>query len=305
MITANDIINKAITYIGTKEYPSGSNNVIFNTHYYDRPVNGQAYPWCAAFVWDIFRMCNASYLFFDGNKTAYCPAVEAWARKNSQWFLNIEGQPGDLCLMCFSGNTSEHIGITEKRNSDGTYTIIEGNTSVSSNDNGGNVMRRIRGTDVILGFARPKYLSSSTSGNTVSNQNSHAVIASGQNYAKHFTNYSIAADGIRGIETKKAAVKTLQKAINLDYTAGLAEDGIWGTRTSTALGRHYVMKGETQYLVTALEILLMLKAYDPNGVEEPGIFGSGLESCLKRYQAENNLTVDGIAGAATFKSLLS
>ncbi|MCC2198142.1 peptidoglycan-binding protein [Fusicatenibacter sp. CLA-AA-H241] len=56
---------------------------------------------------------------------------------------------------------------------------------------------------------------------------------------------------------------------------------------------------------TALQILLMLKGYNPNGVESPGSFGSGCKAALKKYQKANGLTVDGIAGYNTFISLIS
>ena len=76
MAKASTILKKAKSYIGTKEKPANSNNVKFNTDYYGHSVKGSSYPWCCAFVWDIFRMCNASDLFFGGKKTAYCPDVE-------------------------------------------------------------------------------------------------------------------------------------------------------------------------------------------------------------------------------------
>ena len=38
MATAKQIMNKAISFIGTKEKPANSNNVIFNTHYYGKEV---------------------------------------------------------------------------------------------------------------------------------------------------------------------------------------------------------------------------------------------------------------------------
>ena len=52
------VVEKAREFLGVKEYPKDSNNVIFNTHYYGKEVNGSAYPWCVTFVWDIFRMCG-------------------------------------------------------------------------------------------------------------------------------------------------------------------------------------------------------------------------------------------------------
>ena len=80
--------------------------------------------------------------------------------------------------------------------------------------------------------------------------------------------------------------------MNLDYRAGLAVDGIWGTKSRQALGNHYVRRGEKQYLVTAAEILLMLKNYAVNGVESPGIFGSGLEQAVKKL-SESRRTFRG------------
>ncbi len=97
----------------------------------------------------------------------------------------------------------------------------------------------------------------------------NAKIRKGQGYANKFANAGISITGKRDAATKKAGVKVLQTALNRDYGAGLDVDGIWGTNTDNALGQHYVKNGETQYMVTAAEILLLLRAYNPNGVEIP------------------------------------
>lgn len=136
-------------------------------------------------------------------------------------------------------------------------------------------------------------------------ENTNQIIKNGQIHSQNFAGTGINPDGIRGPKTKKAGIKVLQQAMNLDYKAGLAVDGIWGTKSEAALGSHTVRKGEKQYMVTAVEILLMLKGYDPKGVESPGQFGSGLETCVKRYQGDNGLSVDGIVGYNTYKSLIA
>lgn len=156
-ITAKKVVNKAIAEIGTEEKPANSNKVKYNTWYYGKVVSGSAYPWCCAFICWLFYICGAADLFCGGQKVAYCPTVESYYKKIKRWFPNTKGKKGDLCLMDFGKGRASHIGIVEKKNSDGTYTVIEGNTSVSSNDNGGKVMRRIRSKSVIRGFARPKY----------------------------------------------------------------------------------------------------------------------------------------------------
>lgn len=129
------------------------------------------------------------------------------------------------------------------------------------------------------------------------------IVKDGQIHARNFAAKGLGADGIRGANTIKAGIKVLQQAMNLDYGAGLIVDGIWGRKSEKALGRHTVRRGEKQYMVTALQILLMLKGYYCNGVD--GHFGAGCEKAVRQYQADHGLTVDGVAGYKTFKSLIS
>lgn len=158
MGAASDIVSKAKSYIGTVEKPSGSNNVIFNTHYYGKAVSGSAYAWCCVFVWDIFRLCSASSLFYDGKKTDYCPTLQSWGKKKGLAVSKSDGQAGDIIFFDWNGNgLADHVGIIEKKNNDGTYLTIEGNTSLTSNDNGGKVMNRTRKLSEICTIIRPKY----------------------------------------------------------------------------------------------------------------------------------------------------
>ena len=156
-IKASDIINLAISYIGVRESPANSNNVQFNTDFYGRQVSGGDFPWCCAFIWDLFRMLDASDLFLGGLKTAWCPNVEYYAKRHGQW-VTENYQTGDCALFNFQGGTlAGHIGIAESVNDDGMVNTIEGNTAVTCDDNGGEVMRRTRNTSVILGAYRPNY----------------------------------------------------------------------------------------------------------------------------------------------------
>ncbi len=130
------------------------------------------------------------------------------------------------------------------------------------------------------------------------------IIQAGQIHANKFTNLSISIDGVKGPETKKAGIKVLQTAINLDYNAGLVVDGIWGIKSNSALGKHYVTYGESQYMVTAAEILLMLQGYDPKGVEYPGTFGSGLKAAINSFKRANSLPENSICDNSTFLLLI-
>ncbi len=47
----------------------------YNTAYYGREVSGK-YPWCAVFVWWVFREAGAPELYYGGGETAYCPHAD-------------------------------------------------------------------------------------------------------------------------------------------------------------------------------------------------------------------------------------
>lgn len=245
-MTAQEILKIAVSQIGIKEIPAGSNNVKYNTEYYGTTVRGLAYPWCCSFIWWIFKAAGASNLFYDGKKTAYCPTVESYYKSIGQWYNTPK--VGDLALFDFTGKgIAGHIGIVESVNANGTITTIEGNTSITSNDNGGAVMRRIRKMNIIRGFARPLYNSitenkntstdnnMSSGGNTVTvtlimlrngstgaNVKALQILLNGRGYNCG------TVDGVFGANTQKA-VRQFQSA------RGLEIDGIVGTQTWSAL----------------------------------------------------------------------
>ena len=131
------------------------------------------------------------------------------------------------------------------------------------------------------------------------------MVQGGQIHSNNFTGANITVDGIRGRNTIKAGIMVWQTGMNKDYNSGLKVDGIAGRMTRDAMKGKSIRKGQKGYLVTSLEILLMLKNYNPAGVECPGIFGSNLDTAVRRYQNFHGLTEDGIAGIRTFKSLIS
>lgn len=153
---AERVISILKAEVGVKESPAGSNNVKYNTEYYGRTVSGD-YPWCVVFLWWGFKQAEESLLFYEGGKTASCPTLANWA-KNKGKYVTSGYEVGDL--MFFSWDKSDpyqHVGIVESVASDGSVTTIEGNTSVTSNDNGGAVMRRTRTLTYTVGAYRPDY----------------------------------------------------------------------------------------------------------------------------------------------------
>ena len=147
---AIDAIRIAEMEEGTKEVPANSNHVKYNTWFYGREVRGSQYPWCCAFIAWVFR---GTGLF---PKTASCAYALDWYEQRSQRVS--KPQPGDLVFFRFSTNQrrTNHIGLVVGFQGDKIVTI-EGNTSRTSQDNGGKVMERVRDYKNIVAFCRPAY----------------------------------------------------------------------------------------------------------------------------------------------------
>lgn len=120
-------------------------------------------------------------------------------------------------------------------------------------------------------------------------------IRKGQIEANAFVGHSkITVDGKLGPETKAMRIAVLQHAMNLDYCGDnayvrncfserLAEDKDFGSKSDAALGNHYIEYGETQYMVTAMEIIAYMNGCFPNGVEKPGTYGDGMKACYDNH----------------------
>lgn len=232
---ASTIIEKAKSFIGTTESPPNSNNVIFNTDYYGHPVYGASYPWCMTYVWDIFRMCDASNLFYGGNKTASCPCLMEWAKSIGQ-FVTGSYRPGDVLFFNFdSVSDADHTGFCECDN--GSYvTTIEGNTSSTnygSQSNGGGVFRRTRDKSCILGAYRPAYSLELNSGEWIRGEKGGWRYRVGTTYVRNKWKqidgafYYFKADGYIATDEyiKSSMYKMTQELFYLD------KDGKWDGKT--------------------------------------------------------------------------
>lgn len=156
-VTAEKILALAKAQVGVKESPAGSNKVKYNTAYYGKTVSGKAYPWCCVFIWWLFDQLKANDLFYGGKKTASCTTLMDYAKQNGL-FVNKDYKPGDLIFFNWDGAKSyaNHIGICVEATS-GAVVCIEGNTSLTNQDNGGCVMERKRYLTKVVGAYRPKY----------------------------------------------------------------------------------------------------------------------------------------------------
>lgn len=151
MPKAEDIVKRALDEVGITEYPPNSNNVKYNTEYYGREVSGPKYPWCCAFVWWVFSRFSPCLV----KKTATCTDLGQWFKDNGKW--SSSPHIGDVVFFKFKTNDrwTNHVGIVTGLKGNIVETV-EGNTSISSDDNGGAVMQRRRSSNIV-GYGRPSY----------------------------------------------------------------------------------------------------------------------------------------------------
>lgn len=173
MGTVERLLTTARREIGVTEYPPGSNKVKYNKWFYGREVSGASYPWCCAFVCWVFDQAGCLGLL---RKTGGCTTLMNWFKARGELVNVREAKAGDLVFYQFDKDAyADHIGIVEKVSKTGV-TAIEGNTSVTSDDNGGAVMRRNRKWNVIMAVARPAYHSLEKEGEDMNEKEIGALV---------------------------------------------------------------------------------------------------------------------------------
>ena len=128
----------------------------------------------------------------------------------------------------------------------------------------------------------------------------NVLIKAGQAWLNAEYGLAIAEDGIYGPKTKAAMVTALQHELNMQFGKGLSVDGIFGPKTKAACVN--VREGAQGNITRVLQLALICHGYGKGGFD--GIFGSGTESDVRRFQSAKGLGVDGIAGKNTFAALL-
>ena len=150
MTTAQQVIHIAASEIGYKESPPNSNHTKYNVWYGMDPAK-----WCAIFVSYCFYVAGLPLPATTPKGFAFCPFGITWFKNKGWW--HTTPQVGDVVFYDWQGDgVSDHVGIVEKVNPNGSIVAIEGNTSVGNDSNGGQVMRRTR-SGSIKGYGRPPY----------------------------------------------------------------------------------------------------------------------------------------------------
>ena len=143
---------QARIHLGEKESPAGSNKQPFGAWY---GMNGV--PWCAIFA----SYCYAhvgSKTFSAGRFYAYVPFIVNDARAGRNGLsVTRDPQPGDLACYDWERNgIADHVGLFEHWTDmpRSTFAAVEGNTALSNDSNGGQVMQRTRKASQVQAFVR-------------------------------------------------------------------------------------------------------------------------------------------------------
>lgn len=164
------VLKIAESYIGVKESPPNSNNVIFNTRFYGHPVqdgialNGKPdknafYPWCATSMSEIFQEAKLALGKIGWTRGfAGCPYALLHLK---EWGVEVsfeEAKPADLVFYDFDINGKfDHVGLLKSKDLIGKlFRALEGNTSATgSQSNGGEFMDKQRKYFGGVKFVRP------------------------------------------------------------------------------------------------------------------------------------------------------
>ena len=143
---------EARKYLGYTESPRGSNNTIFGQWF---GLNGVA--WCSIFMSYVMEHSEGNSGLYP--HTANTRVAYPWYKSRGQEVGRLNGNAGDIIFFDFNPALQpvNHVGIIEKRLGSGHYQTIEGNTSPTSEANGGAVMRRDRSGSSIVAVCRPAY----------------------------------------------------------------------------------------------------------------------------------------------------
>jgi cell wall-associated NlpC family hydrolase len=145
------IIEIARTYIGTTENPPDSNKTIFGEW---AKLNGL--PWCGLFVSKCYDEAGQPLpkIGFRFPGFAGCQTAVAYFRKNNK--IITDPQPGDIVFFDWNGDGRfDHTGIFVRKFDNLYFETIEGNTSLTNQSNGGQVMIRQRKYSKNIIFVRP------------------------------------------------------------------------------------------------------------------------------------------------------
>lgn len=149
-------LNFAKAQLGVKESPANSNRGP-KIDEWQQAVGMLAQPWCGAFVAACLRKAGVKVT----DRMRYCPYIVEDAKAGRNGLVKVvpwsQRQTGDLFVYQWDSGAVDHVGIYTGRDSNGLALVIEGNTAVGNDSNGGQVMERERDRKFVAAVCRPRW----------------------------------------------------------------------------------------------------------------------------------------------------
>ena len=148
MALRHDALEVARKFVGTRENPPGSNWGFWVSKFLASAGIKTPAPWCAAFVCYCYKVAGRPLTFPNRASVGY---FQQWLEKNG--YIVKRPLSGDVvCYNFDSDDWPDHMGIVDRvlaiRWKDGKFIgwiqVIEGNTSLTNQADGGRVMVRRR-----------------------------------------------------------------------------------------------------------------------------------------------------------------
>lgn len=309
----NEIVRVARSQIGEKENPKNSNRTKFGKWY-----GWDGYAWCAMFVSWVFDKAGVPLGKINDAK-GFRGCQSGYNHWKSTGELTKNPSKGDIVLFTWGGGSADHTGIfLEWTNSSKTkFKTIEGNTSLSNQINGNQVMERIRSTNLVKAFVKPNVIYKNRKPATVDQYDvlqkgdRGAAVLKIQEMLKEL-NYELVIDGDFGPKTEKT-VKQFQKGHSFTQTGvvtpalkGYMQEQIDKDKSvpdSEFISGTFLKKGDKGYPVVELQKALNKAGIKPI-LKEDGDFGAKTVANVKAFQKKNQIDVDGIVGPQTWQLLL-
>jgi hypothetical protein len=248
MMTITKVLNIARSQLGYREARGNRNK--FGRWY---GMNGV--PWCDIFISWIGVEAGARNII---GRAAYTPAHAQWFKNQGRW--GKTPRRGAIAFFDFPDGVHriQHVGIVESVRSDGRIVTIEGNTSAGagSQSDGGGVYRRVRSTNLVVGYGYPAYGNESdvkriqTQAGARSAGRPPLIVDGvwGRNTTRALQRWiGVEDDGQIGPNTRKGLQKKLNVTVDgswgrvthrqLQRVLNVEVDGQWGKKTIRALQR--------------------------------------------------------------------
>lgn len=252
-MTVNNIIKKAIEYLGANEGGAKHKEIIDGYNTISPKPRGYTMKytdaWCMAYVSFVFQKLGVISMLHGGECS--CSKMITLFKAKGEYFTNSDYKVGDILMYDWGiDSVADHVGIITSINST-TLTVIEGNKSDSVS-----YRNLLKTSSSILGYGRPKYSTETETTKKTTNEIANEVIKGlwGNGTERQSAlenagyNYSEVQSAVNTILGGCSSLKSN------DTIAGEVVKGLWGNGTArkTALENAGYDYGEIQKLVNKL-----------------------------------------------------